>query len=222
VPSENVANRLPADALDSFLDGILAELRDPTDPVALNEIRAAFRKRVPFSLRSYAAAALILRAAGLSRGPSRPLARESLPASPKEQTKGPKAGKPSGREARRPVQEPRAMPEAASKPARGAKEQDRAALPPRPRFIGEGTTLFFSMGKRQRLYPRILIDLIIDVAGLAPEAIGEVRAFDNYSFADIEPRGADAAIAALDGYEFRGRKMSVGPAKKRDGQAVAD
>ena len=65
MPSENVANRLPSDALDAFLDGILAELRDPADPVALDEIRAAFRKRVPFRLRSYAAAALILRAAGL-------------------------------------------------------------------------------------------------------------------------------------------------------------
>ena len=52
----------------------------------------------------------------------------------------------------------------------------------------ERVTLFFSMGKRQRLYPRILIDLLIEVAGLAPIAIGEVRAFDNYSFADIDPQ----------------------------------
>jgi hypothetical protein len=222
VPSENVANRLPPDALDSFLDGILAELRDPTDPVALNEIRAAFRKRVPFNLRSYAAAALILRAAGLSRGPVRPLAKEALSPPPREQPKGTKPRKPDGREARRGDREARAKPEAAARDARGGREQERAALPPRPRFVGEGTTLFFSMGKRQRLYPRILIDLIIDVAGLAPEAIGEVRAFDNYSFADIEPRSADAVISALDGQEFRGRKMSVGPAKKRDGQAVAD
>ena len=96
------------------------------------------------------------------------------------------------------------------------------AQPSRPRFVGEGVTLFFSMGKRQRLYPRILIDLLIDVAGLAPVAIGEVRAFDNYSFADIDAQRSAAAITALDGYEFRGRKLSVGPAKKRDGQAVAD
>ena len=75
MPSENVANRLPPDALDAFLDGILAELRDPADPVALNEIRAAFRKRVPFNLRSYAAAALILRAAGLSARRASPLRR---------------------------------------------------------------------------------------------------------------------------------------------------
>ena len=78
------------------------------------------------------------------------------------------------------------------------------------------------MGKRQRLYPRILIDILIDVAGLAPEAIGEVRAFDNYSFVDIDPQKSESVISALNGYDFRGRKLSVGPAKKRDGQAVAD
>jgi hypothetical protein len=211
VPSENAAKRLPPDALDAFLDGILAELREPADPGALNEIRAAFRKRVPFRLRSYAAAALILRAAGLSRATGRPSPKDDFaPAA------APKGKKPSDREPRPPKREAKAKPEA--RPT----EAERAAQPPRPRYAGEGITLFFSMGKRQRLYPRILIDLIIDVAGLAPESIGEVRAFDNYSFADIDPQKAEALIAALDGHEFRGRKLSVGPAKKRDGQAVAE
>jgi hypothetical protein len=226
VPSENAPKRLPPDALDAFLDGILAELREPADPVALNEIRAAFRKRVPFSLRSYAAAALILRAAGLSRTPGKPGPKEALAQAP-----APKGKKPAAREPREPRQpresrEPRESRQGGrDEIARGeakAKEAERASLPPRARYAGEGLTLFFSMGKRQRLYPRILIDLIIDVAGVAPESIGEVRAFDNYSFADIDPQKADSVVSALDGYEFRNRKMSVGPAKKRDGQAVAD
>lgn len=223
MPSENVANRLPPDALDAFLDGILAELREPADPMALNEIRAAFRKRVPFNLRSYAAAALILRAAGFSRAPGKPLAKEPLAAAARDQQKGKReAGRPIDR-ARGADQGRRAKAEGKVKePAQGSIVERDAERPPRPRFVGEGVTLFFSMGKRQRLYPRILIDLLIDVAGLAPVAIGEVRAFDNYSFADIDPQRADAAISALDGYEFRGRKLSVGPAKKRDGQAVAD
>jgi hypothetical protein len=218
VPSENAAaNRLPPDALDAFLDGILAELREPADPVALNEIRAAFRKRVPFNLRSYAAAALILRAAGLSRAPGRPSPKEAL--APALAAKG---RKPAEREPRKPRREDPARRDEGAKGDGKAKVADRESLPPRPRFVGEGLTLFFSMGKRQRLYPRILIDLIIDVAGIAPESIGEVRAFDNYSFADLDPRKSDAVISSLDGYEFRGRKLSVGPAKKRDGQAVAE
>ena len=222
MPSENVANRLPSDALDAFLDGILAELRDPADPIALNEIRAAFRKRVPFNLRSYAAAALILIKRRVFR--ARPVVPWPRRRSPRPQR--------ISREYRRRRRPPIARCEARNKRVRRPKAMLKirrvrprligAAQPSRPRFVGEGVTLFFSMGKRQRLYPRILIDLLIDVGGLEPDSIGEVRAFDNYSFADLDPQKSAAAIAALDGYEFRGRKLSVGPAKKRDGQAVAD
>lgn len=203
MPSETAAKRLPPDALDAFLDGILAELRGPTDPAALNQIRAAFRKRVPFHLRSYAAAALILRAAGISRAQAQPV-------------KSKKAEKSVDRDSRQGGRASRPKQEAET------KEVERGGASPRPRFVGEGFTLFFSMGKRQRLYPRILIDLIIEVGGLPPESIGDVRAFDNYSFVDVDPKRADALVIALDGYEYRGRKLSVGPAKKRDGQAVAE
>ncbi|HET7838339.1 MAG TPA: hypothetical protein VFL04_01180, partial [Rectinemataceae bacterium] len=72
--SDPEQSRLPAEALDAYLDGLLAELRDPSDPEALEEIRRAFRRRVPFTLRSAAAAVLILRAAGFSRSPARPQA----------------------------------------------------------------------------------------------------------------------------------------------------
>jgi len=211
VPSEQAAKRLPPEALDAFLDGILVELEEPADPVALDEIRAAFRKRVPFSKRSYAAAALILRAAGLSRGPA-----------PKVQGKADKGRKPEPREMRENHEPREGRGKRKAEGRSGQSESHDGAQgerqPPRPRFVGEATTLFFSMGKRQRLYPSILIDLVIDVAGLPPESIGEVRAFDNYSFADIDPAKAQAVISALDGYELRGRKLSVGPAKKREGE----
>jgi hypothetical protein len=208
VPSEQAAKRLPPEALDAFLDGILAELDEPADPAALDEIRAAFRKRVPFSKRSYAAAALILRAAGLSRAPVRSGAKDQgFALASKDAKRGAKAPRnPKGDESRPPRNGDRPKGEGA----------DEGRAPSRPRFSGEATTLFCSMGKRQRLYPRVLIDLAIDVAGLAPESIGDVRAFDNYSFLDIEPAKAQDLISALDGYEFRGRKLSVGPAKKRD------
>jgi hypothetical protein len=213
VPSEPAAKRLQPEALDAFLDGILAELDEPSDPVALDEIRAAFRKRVPFSKRSYAAAALILRAAGLSRGPA--------PA-PKGQTRNDKPKRPSDRDENRGGKAARKKSEGRQQGRADEQDDGRQAPAPRPRFAGEGTTLFFSMGKRQRLYPRVLIDLVIDVAGVAPEAIGEVRAFDNYSFADIDPAKAPAVISALDGYEIKGRKLSVGPAKKRDEQGASE
>jgi hypothetical protein len=219
VPSEQAAKRLPPEALDAFLDGILVELEEPADPVALDEIRAAFRKRVPFSKRSYAAAALILRAAGLSRGPAPKVQGKGKKPDMREQRE-PRESRES-RDGRREAQEKRKA-EGRSGQGEGRGGVQGEQQPPRPRFVGEATTLFFSMGKRQRLYPRILIDLVIDVAGLPPDSIGEVRAFDNYSFADIDPAKAQAVILALDGYELRGRKLSVGPAKKREGEQQAE
>ncbi len=72
--------RFPADALDAFLEGLLTELKSPADPETLGQIRAAFRRRIPFHMRSYAAAVLIMRAAGLSRGVSARAQQEGVPA----------------------------------------------------------------------------------------------------------------------------------------------
>ncbi len=213
--------RFPAEALDAFLDGILVELRSPADSAALDEVRAAFRRRVPFSRRSYAAAVMILRAAGLSRPAAKqegkaPARGEQRPA--KEQGKG--KAQPSEKKKGGKAEEPRRKPErkAEPKPEQGKEGGGRADSPSRPRLSGEGATLFVSMGKRQRLYPRILIDLIVERAGLGLEEIGEVRSFDNYSFADVAPAKAASVVSALDGYEFRGRKLTVNPAKKREGE----
>jgi hypothetical protein len=224
VPSDSNAPKLPSDALDAFLDGILVELRDPTDPEALDEVRAAFRRRVPFRLRSYAAAAMILRAAGYARPSSRGSGAEAA---------AKQGGKGEQRQAKdkQPRGQAPASPKQGAKPAadRGRRQGEapkessqRADSPTRPRLQGEGSTIFLSMGKRQRLYPRIVIDLIVERSGLQLEEIGEVRSFDNYTFADVAPAKAQAVVSALDGYEFRGRKLSVNPAKKREGEQPAE
>ncbi|MCE5257383.1 MAG: DbpA RNA binding domain-containing protein [Spirochaetaceae bacterium] len=64
--TDSASNKIPEEALGAFLDGVLAELKTPSDPAMLTQVRAIFRKRIPLNLRSYAAAILILRAAGLS------------------------------------------------------------------------------------------------------------------------------------------------------------
>ncbi|MDP2792055.1 MAG: DbpA RNA binding domain-containing protein [Rectinemataceae bacterium] len=80
MPSDPSATTFSADALDAFLEGLLAELKSPADPVMLGQIRASFRRKIPFHLRSYAAAILIMRAAGLSRGVSARPQQEVAPA----------------------------------------------------------------------------------------------------------------------------------------------
>lgn len=74
MPDDIAASKFNEKTLEAFLEGLLEELKNPQDAKLLEEVRRAFRKKVPFHLRSYASALMILRAAGVSRAkpPRRP------------------------------------------------------------------------------------------------------------------------------------------------------
>jgi hypothetical protein len=199
MPEHRPAPDAPDRAVDAVIDRILENLASPPDPDFLNRVRAEFRRRVPFHLRSYAAAALILETAGHGgKGPKR--GGQKRQEEPRSNGRGDE--KRRGPEKQQPGRRPAPVPE--SKP-----EENR------PRYSGEGTTVFFGMGKRQRLYPRVLLHILCEEGGLASEEIGDIRSFDNYSFADVAPEKAEALIARLDGVEFRGRGIPVSKARKR-------
>lgn len=74
MPDDTAASKFNEKTLEAFLEGLLDELKHPQDAKLLEDVRRAFRKKVPFHLRSYASALMILRAAGISRpkAPRRP------------------------------------------------------------------------------------------------------------------------------------------------------
>lgn len=198
MPIESEPNKIPEEALNAFLDGILAELSSPLDPAMLTKVRSIFRKRIPFHMRSYAAALLILRAAGITRvqapkpiiAPLKPQRQAVQPRSPRE-----------------PV------------PAKASREPVQAKAPgisQAPRKASEGMVpLFVSMGKRQRLRPQELRTLIGEKAGLTDDDLGRVHLLDNYSFIDVPEIHAEKIIAACDGISFRNRPIEIKPAKKK-------
>lgn len=193
MPEHRPAPDAPGRAALATIERIKREIASHPDPETLNEIRAAFRREIPLSLRSYAAALLILEASS---------------------PKGKDGRKPNGRQARD-------VPKAEKPRKEGSKPRAEAPAPEprldenRPRYEGEGTTIFFGMGKRQRLYPRVLYRILTEDAHLSPEEIGDIRSFDNYSFADIDPLCADSLVTSLDGYAFRSRVLPVSKARKR-------
>jgi len=205
-------NKIPEEAMNAFLDGILAELNTPVDPAMLTMVRAVFRKRIPLHLRSYAAALLIMRAAGMTRSaPLRPLA---------PQTPAPNLAKPQTLV--KPQAKPR--PQSLEKPQPAAKPQTSEPAPerkstPAPKLTEATVPLFVSMGKRQRLRPQELRDLITEKTGILNEEMGRVHLFDNYSFIDIQLSHSEKVVAACDGALFKGRNIEIKPAKKRSDQA---
>jgi len=213
-------------AVRATIQRIKAEITSHPDPETLNEIRAAFRREIPLHLRSYAAALLILEASGTTRSGRRNEGR---------QTEGRQAGQAEGRrdkgkgrqadernkegrknEGRQAEgRKPESRGEGGGQKAQQPRGPEMPSEETRPRFRGEGTTVFFGMGKRQRLYPRVLLRILTEEGGLSFEEIGDIRSFDNYSFADLDPLCADGLIAGLDGKPFRGRGLPVSKARKR-------
>lgn len=200
VPSAHPAQKSD---LDTLLDQILDELGSRADSRRLNEVRSLFRRKIPLHLRSYAAALL--------------LDWQLLKPEDKKKSSPSRGGKKeSGSPEKKPERQVRHAPESRGPSAKVLAEKAEEAA--RPRLRGESVTLFFGMGKRQRLYPRVLLHLLQEQAGLAPEEIGELRSFDNYSFADVAPLRADQAIEALEGYAWRGRSLPVSRAKRKAGE----
>ncbi len=78
------------------------------------------------------------------------------------------------------------------------------------------TTLFISIGKNRRVYPRDLINLFTKNLRLKRSEIGEIKVLDNYSFMDISLDHASEAITKLSGVNFRGRRITVNRARKKD------
>ena len=181
------------------IDGALARVAALHGPETLHECRALFRKSVPLHLRAYVAASLLMD--DLSPTATRQGAK---------QAGGDRAARAGGK--------------GLAKQADRQKEPKRE-IPASParrehRYTGEGVSVFISAGRRQRLYARVILDMLYELPGILEQSIGELRIMDNYSFITVDPAVEALIVSGLNGREFRGRPLSVNRAKKRDEQAA--
>ncbi len=78
------------------------------------------------------------------------------------------------------------------------------------------TSIFISVGKNRKVFPRDLIQLFSGVDSITSDDIGQIKILDNYSFVELANDKTDSAIQALNNTEFRGRKLTVNYARKKD------
>ena len=76
-------------------------------------------------------------------------------------------------------------------------------------------TLFISIGRNRRVYPRDLSRLFLSSLSIDQADIGNIKVLDSYSFVEISTALADNAIEILNGKEFKGRKLTVNFARKK-------
>lgn len=86
----------------------------------------------------------------------------------------------------------------------------------------DATSIFVSIGRNRRVYPRDLVGLLIGVAGLDRERIGDIKVLANYSFVQLYTADTEQAIEKLNGYEYRGRKLTVSFSKQKSDEDTAD
>ena len=84
------------------------------------------------------------------------------------------------------------------------------------------TKLFLSMGKNHKVFPRDLIQLFMDRLKANRSQIHDIKVLDNYSFVEVDFSLGERAIKELSGIEFKGRKLAVNYARKREDKRERD
>ncbi len=219
--SEEQVSSLLKDALERVEGASEADIQ------LFNTIKKLYKQNVPFSRRKYVAAYLVRQALASSGRPSR-AGRErdrdrDRDRERKEFTRGEgryssdrfegrRSERPSryDRESRpeRPAAERSERPQRSERPERAPRVQIDPAV---------ADTVFISIGRNRRVYPRDLVGLLVSVAGLQRERIGDIRVLANYSFVQLFKEDCDKVISSLNDYDYRGRKLVVSYSKKGEG-----
>lgn len=196
-------NEIDMDQLAAFLKDAVEKVKTQENPDLLNDIKKVYKKNVPFTLRSYVAAYLT-KQCGTHFRPRREFYNDR-----------------KNRDYRKDNQK---VDFKQNKSVEETTSENTESRTPHPRVqIDEAlaTTIFVGIGRNRRVYPRDLVGLLISVAGLERDRIGDIRVLANYSFVQLFTEDSDKAINALSGYEYRGRKLSVSYSRQK-GDDIAD
>ena len=89
----------------------------------------------------------------------------------------------------------------------------------------KATSIFISIGKNRRVYPRDLVGLIVAVGEIDRERIGDIKVLANYSFVQLYTEDCQKVIDKLNGYDYRGRKLAVSFSRQKsdsEGEAAEE
>ena len=179
-------NELNMEQVAAFLKDAVTKVE--SNPELYEELKKVFKKNVPFTRRSYVAAYLLKCSSGAIYhfNPNRPNREDRT----------------NRREERRNRYEERS-------------NRDENTEESRERFqrveIDEenAVSIFVGIGRNRRVFARDIVGLFVSVAGLDRDRIGKINILAYYLFVQVFKEDGDKVISALNGYEYRGRKLMV-------------
>lgn len=188
------------EVLQKRLKDIVKEIHDEEDPDELNAYKKIIKRNVPLFARAYFAAYLLKYAQrgenALKRGRG-----EKAPSKggPEKGEKGPKGGG-------------NGKPEKGEKGEKGGKQEANQ----KSRSDEGFQSIFVSVGKNRKVFPRDFVQLFTNVDSVENDDLGQIKILDNYSFVEVSENKAQTVIDSLNGTEFRGRKLTVNYARKKE------
>ena len=103
--------------------------------------------------------------------------------------------------------------------------KQNSARPSRPKVIlaeEESTSLFIGVGRKRGIFPKDIITLLIQGAGISREHIGDIRILDNYCFVQVMQNEAETIIEKLNNSYYRGKNLTVSHSRRPEDDNFED
>ncbi len=189
---------------DLDMDKVAAYLKDVVSRVEANpeyyeELRKVFKSNVPLTRRSWVAAYLIKQASGAIAHFNPNFRKYDENHSRRESREDFRRGR---------------YDSSSSSDSETSEKHERTPRIAIPEDMAE--TVFVGVGKNRRVYPRDIVGMFTNVAGIEKDRIGDIRVLANYSFVQLYKEDAEKVINALNDYDYRGRKLSVSYSRQKD------
>lgn len=84
--------------------------------------------------------------------------------------------------------------------------------------IGKGSKkvrLFMTVGRLDKLNPRLLLQFFNDTAGISKDEIGDIDILEKYTFVDVDENAADSILKRCSGRTLKGRKVKIALSKPK-------
>lgn len=103
--------------------------------------------------------------------------------------------------------------------------KQNSARPSRPKVIlaeEESTSLFIGVGRKRGIFPKDIITLLIQGAGISREHIGDIRILDNYCFVQVMQDETETIIEKLNNSYYRGKNLTVSHSRRPEDDNFED
>ena len=200
--------------LEEFLANATERVRTSENVDLLSDLNKLFKKNVPLTVRKYVIAYLLKEA--LKHYHPFNNRRDRFERNERNDRFDRNERNQRNRQERNFRQERAERVEASSETAEApAAEEERPRHPRVEIPEDQATSIFISIGKNRRVYPRDLVGILIAIAGIDRERIGDIKVLANYSFVQLYTEDAQTAIDKLNGYDYRGRKLAVSYSRQK-------